>query len=239
MYLKKLEDLSRFLVTNESTSDEICRFLNFETFNYLESRAILFAQLTNDGSLTPTADFGFTTGAVASWGKFPLTFDMPITSAVRKNICVHINSPKDLFVKYPGMKDIPNLDQDWNSILAIPVHAYGVFSITSYQQPVMDDDHDGFLRTVGQLATVGMTKVKLAGLIKNRGARAMQNSRGLELTPRQELIKKLVLQGMTNQQIAIEIGFSDSLVRQETMAIYAALNVSGRKELLENSGGGG
>jgi DNA-binding NarL/FixJ family response regulator len=84
-----------------------------------------------------------------------------------------------------------------------------------------------------------MTKVKLAGLIKNRGARAMQNSRGLELTPRQELIKKLVLQGMTNQQIAIEIGFSDSLVRQETMAIYAALNVSGRKELLENSGGGG
>jgi DNA-binding NarL/FixJ family response regulator len=38
--------------------------------------------------------------------------------------------------------------------------------------------------------------------------------------------------GYTNIAIANEIGFSDSLVKQETMTIYSLLNISGRKELL-------
>jgi DNA-binding NarL/FixJ family response regulator len=39
--------------------------------------------------------------------------------------------------------------------------------------------------------------------------------------------------GFTNPAIAAEIGYSESLVRQETMAIYSLLDISGRKELLE------
>ena len=53
--------------------------------------------------------------------------------------------------------------------------------------------------------------------------------------PRQMLIKKLIENGYTNIAIANEIGYSESLVKQETMAIYSALNIAGRKELLKFS----
>jgi DNA-binding CsgD family transcriptional regulator len=239
MYLKKLEELSRYLVVNDSNSDEICRFLNFEIFGYLQSRAIYFAQLTNDGYLQPAGDFGFTKGSVDSWGAFSLTFDIPITAAVKQNTCIHVTSPEDLYAKYPLMKEVKNIDNDWASILAVPVHAYGVYSITSFKQPELDEVHEGFLRTVGQLASVAFSKSQMASRLRGKTGKVLSTSKKSELTSRQELIKKLILRGMTNVEIAQEIGYSDSLVRQETMAIYAALNVSGRKELLENSGGGG
>ena len=41
--------------------------------------------------------------------------------------------------------------------------------------------------------------------------------------------------GLTNIAIANEIGYSESLVKQETMVIFSILNVSGRKELLNYS----
>ena len=40
--------------------------------------------------------------------------------------------------------------------------------------------------------------------------------------------------GFTNAQIAAEIGYSESLVRQETIQIFRILGVSGRKEIIES-----
>ncbi len=48
------------------------------------------------------------------------------------------------------------------------------------------------------------------------------------LTARQRQVLHLMSQGMTNPQIAIRIGFSDSTVRMESMAIYRALGVHDR-----------
>jgi DNA-binding NarL/FixJ family response regulator len=52
------------------------------------------------------------------------------------------------------------------------------------------------------------------------------------LTSRQELIRDLLVKGFSNPYIAQEIGYSESLVRQETIIIYATMRVSGRKELM-------
>ncbi len=238
MFLQKLEEVSRYMVVNDSSADEVCRFLNFQVFNYLESRAIYFAELTNDGCLQPVGNFGFAKGVVDTWGAFPLTFDIPMTAAVRQDSLIHVKSSEDLYKKYPVMKQVEKIDHDWTSILAIPVHAFGVYTITSFKQPELDEVHERFLRTVGQLACVALMKQRLLNRIGSRGARINAPTQKGQLTQRQEQIKKLILRGLTNTEIAQEIGYSDSLVRQETMAIYASLNVSGRKELLENSGGG-
>jgi len=54
------------------------------------------------------------------------------------------------------------------------------------------------------------------------------------LTGRQLTIKSLIEKGFTNPAIADQIGYSESLVRQETMAIYAMLGIAGRKALIAN-----
>lgn len=52
-----------------------------------------------------------------------------------------------------------------------------------------------------------------------------------QLTPRQVTILKLIHDGYNNRQIASELSYSVSLIRQETMRIYAKLGVNGRNEL--------
>ena len=235
MYLKKLEQLSRYLVENDLDSNGISRFINFEILGYLQCRAIIFAELSDDGHLQSVDSFGFTKEAIESWGAFPLTLDVPVTAAVKQNACIHVKSPDDLYEKFPVMKQIKNIDHDWGSILAVPIHAFGVYSITSFLKPELDEDHEQFLRAVGQLAAVAFTKATILRRVAGRIGRSNNSRQGVELTPRQEMIRKFILKGLTNQEIAHEIGFSDSLVRQETIEIYAILNVSGRKELISNS----
>ena len=50
------------------------------------------------------------------------------------------------------------------------------------------------------------------------------------LTSRQIQILRGMVEGKTNHELAIEMGFSVSTIRHETMRIYQALAVSDRKE---------
>ena len=51
------------------------------------------------------------------------------------------------------------------------------------------------------------------------------------LTERQEIILQMIKSGDTNSTIAERMGYSESLIRQETIAIYRKLGISGRKDL--------
>ncbi|MEY2965071.1 MAG: hypothetical protein RLZZ228_884 [Actinomycetota bacterium] len=54
-----------------------------------------------------------------------------------------------------------------------------------------------------------------------------------DLTSRQLRVLSLMAKGMTNGQIARVLAFSESTVRQETMAIYRILQVKGRAEAVD------
>ena len=51
-----------------------------------------------------------------------------------------------------------------------------------------------------------------------------------KLTARQLLILTGMVEGKTNHELSIDLGFSVSTIRHETMAIYKELGVSDRKE---------
>ena len=54
-----------------------------------------------------------------------------------------------------------------------------------------------------------------------------------QLSERQLTVLRFLVEGYTNRQTAMRMGFSESTVRQETMAIYAFLGVRGRKEAVD------
>lgn len=56
------------------------------------------------------------------------------------------------------------------------------------------------------------------------------------LTDRQMRILGLMAKGLTNSQISKRVGFSESTVRQETMAIYRYFGVGGRREAVRLAG---
>jgi DNA-binding CsgD family transcriptional regulator len=51
-----------------------------------------------------------------------------------------------------------------------------------------------------------------------------------DLTPRQRIIFEMMLAGSTNNEIAQAIGYSESLVKAETVIIFKTLDISGRKD---------
>jgi DNA-binding CsgD family transcriptional regulator len=57
-----------------------------------------------------------------------------------------------------------------------------------------------------------------------------RDSGGAQLSARQLSILHGMVEGKTNHELAVELGFSVSTVRHETMRIYQALSVSDRKE---------
>lgn len=61
-----------------------------------------------------------------------------------------------------------------------------------------------------------------------------ESEAGKKLTERQELILSMIKSGMTNSAIANRMGYSESLIRQETMSIYQKLGVDGRREIIKN-----
>ena len=54
-------------------------------------------------------------------------------------------------------------------------------------------------------------------------------------TQRQELVLGLLRQGKTNAYIASKLGFSESLIRQETIIIYRKLGIKGRKDIMQSN----
>lgn len=69
-------------------------------------------------------------------------------------------------------------------------------------------------------------KPKSAGLDKKQ-----TSTKGNPLSERQKLILDLIRVGRTNPEIADVLGYSESLIRQETVTIYRKLGVAGRKEI--------
>lgn len=57
------------------------------------------------------------------------------------------------------------------------------------------------------------------------------NIENYELTSRQLRILDMVKENRTNSSIAAALGYSESLIRQETIIIYRKLGIDGRREL--------
>ena len=158
-----------------------------------------------------------------------MSLDIPLTRSISQNECIFISSPKEFVKNYPDLKQLGTINTDWKTSLAVPIQRHGAFYLVLHGTPQMSDELEGLLRSVGNLILIHLREVRTS-----TDKSAAKYASATQLTARQELIQNLLVHGYTNPEIAREIGYSESLVRQETIAIYAFLGVSGRKELIRN-----
>jgi DNA-binding CsgD family transcriptional regulator len=229
MFTKELLGLSDFLAQTRRTLDELSEFLTVVTFNFLSPRALYVGEISNDGYMDLRSTFGFDEFSVARWSRIPMSVDIPLTRSISQNECILISSPKEFVKNYPDLKQLGTIDTDWKTSLAVPIQRRGAFYLVLHGTPQMSDELEGLLRSVGNLILIHLREVQTS---TNKSAAKYATT--TQLTARQELIQNLLVHGYTNPEIARDIGYSESLVRQETIAIYAFLGVSGRKELIRN-----
>ena len=140
----------------------------------------------------------------------------------------HNSSYEELFFTATGLED----DQVWRKTVLIPLLP-NYFATLSLQIEITDEVHNqeyfDALRSVINLYLALDSKVHHSPRENARIRKEKQS--GPRLTERQELILELIQEGKTNATIASLMGYSESLIRQETMVIYRKLGIEGRKDL--------
>ena len=109
-------------------------------------------------------------------------------------------------------------------------------AVFEFARPIPDSEKDSVMKTIDDLCV----PIALYQSFQNRGIQGLpaqlgavvesRDSAAGQLTQRQILILRGMVEGKTNHELATEMGFSVSTIRHETMRIYQALAVSDRKE---------
>lgn len=154
-----------------------------------------------------------------------------ISSSIQSNSIVIKKHDFDYQILYRsavGVDDSPN----WIATILMPLLP-SYFAALSLVVDVNErEDSYEYFDTVRSILNLYLTlKVKSS---KNQNAERGNRSgikNGDTLTERQEMIFDMVKAGQTNRAIADRLGYSESLIRLETITIYRKLGIEGRRDL--------
>lgn len=244
-YVRKISNLTTFLYETDPTADSIARFLALDTFAPFEPTALLLGLLQADGSINVVGNFGISEAVqteVLAIAKRPVN---PFSQAMQKDKVLGFGSLEELFSDSLDKKKVDSQLSDLKYSLAWPIHYLGAGIIFFKEENTLDSLDELFFRAIGGMLalhhtytttlsdfTEGTSPSRPPGTPTEWVPRPLVSERK-ELTSRQRIILAELMHGKTNITIALELNFSTSLIRQETMEIYRKMGVSGRQELLE------
>lgn len=228
--MTNIGELITFLQQENPGVNELCQFGVMRTFNFLEASAMFSARLDPDGTIRPIGQFGFSLDVMKSWERTHLTDEFPTTDALKTNNIVWIADRENWKRDYPHLMKY-EMDMTANTFIAWPITIAGsymsVLGLCLRKTQAPTPELVSFFETVGGIFALQMSKASANP--KNQEEESVIALVNL-FTRRQREVLKLMADGLTNAQIATDLGFSESTIRQETMRIYEILGATGRAD---------
>jgi DNA-binding CsgD family transcriptional regulator len=220
VHLAKLLDITSLLSTRPAL-DFLTKFLSLGHCPSGEVSRVYFGKIHKKKTVVVETAHGFKDDECYPGKEFPVEITRPSGRAILENQIIFETNGPEFLEKYPSLKSEPIL-HPWTSQVSIPINDHYLLSCGKYSEFIEGDDlYYKNLRSLIQIyfAKLGKVSLEIGDLC------------GKPLTSRQTEILKLMKLGMTNEEIADKIGYSGSLVKQETMLIFSKLGISGRKDL--------
>ena len=230
MYSKKVLAFSDFLAREPKSYNEIAQFLAMNTFADDKSDCIYIGELIETGVVCTLGGFGWSSSEYSSFIDLPIQSAYPITDSIRSNEVMLCFNDEEFKKKYPLMSDFPVKD-GWISGIAIPAYPIGGIALFSSNKLELTDSAQIFYVAIGSLLGLYASRLPKALVAVAITVKEKIDLPQVPLSDRQLVIAGLLERGFNNAQIGLEIGYSESLIRQETVAIYRKLQVTGRKAL--------
>lgn len=228
-YIRKLHSLTNFLAVSASTDNQICRFITLDSCADLFPTSCLLAELQDDGEFNITGVFGFKSDIVEIFKNLSLVQESMIAEAVKSDR-VHINGTLKELEIHQKVDTSGKLEVTAAHMVILPISDFGVLLLFTSKEPDVDSSLEIFLIAI--CALLALDRHKASAQIIAATAIHQVVAGKLNLTSRQNTILEGIRLGHTNSTIALDIGYSESLIRQETMDIFKKLGVSGRKALI-------
>ena len=265
MNSRAMLDIVKFLMTRP-TCDQISQHLVLNLLNAHKPRAAVISLFGIDGSLHAVGAFGMSPQALEAYKTLSLWDSSPMSDAVRSGEAVVLGTPEEVQERYPWMGNAETPYEPmavWP--LSLPSQRVGAVQLTFTETPDdeslradvtgvsavlalylslltnMASSPDKAIATLerddrnGGFPAASLSLVE--GMAADDGAaHASRRPAPGNLSDRQLRILGLMAKGLTNSQISKRVGFSESTVRQETMAIYRYFGVGGRREAVRLAG---
>lgn len=224
--LDRVLELIEFIHTEIPDGNALCQFITLRSLNEIGATHAFIAELKPGGLIIPVYQFGFTEEEVASWAISSIDDHIPTADALKTNSFVWLADNEDWNRDYPALVQhkIPTAE----TFICWPIHIHGSYmsTIGVVFKNVIIQSHElkNYLEILSGLIGLQMSSLKRTKLTVDQDS-SIWNL----LTNRQHKIVAMMAEGMTNNQIAMELGYSQSTIRQDTIKIYEILGVAGRK----------
>jgi DNA-binding CsgD family transcriptional regulator len=230
--ISSISELVTFIQQEDPDANALCQFSVIRTLNFLDATGMLAAKLDTDGSVFPIGQFGFSADNMKSWERTHINDSIPTADALRTNNIIWVGNKEDLLQDYPQLATY-KIDARANAFIAWPITIAGsymsVLGLTLQSSPAPTPELISFLETIGGLFALQLSKSQ--NFMSSPEILKIVAQLNL-LTRRQREVLDLVADGLTNSQIADELDFSESTIRQETMRIYEILGATGRSDAI-------
>ena len=227
-YLQRIQAIADFLA-RAPHPDQAVEFLSNNISPLDEISVAYRGKVDTDGTITCENIKGFSKHELITKTKFTLADQRPISTASRTQKIVWARK-ETVAQEFP---DFYHFDSrtPWESQIALPI---GLVHVYCFAFPTDHSQREGiniYFESISSILKVYESALELKNTIGSRTF--IDESEIQPLSDRQNAILELVKQGKTNREIADAIGYSESLVRHETMIIYKKLRVEGRHQLRE------
>lgn len=210
----ELADLTFYLGTNACLSGELSK--------------VYIGRIEDQGTISSIASFGYKSDEIELVNTLNLQDNKPICLAARKNIMIVRGNDDEYYAEF---SNATNFSDEWQSIVCLSLPPRYVMTLALQIRVQNDLAQIEYYELLGVLVRFYIN-LEMNRKEKEFGHLHFNQLRGKPLTSRQELLLELLKRGFTNREIAQEINYSESLIRQETVIIYAKLGISGKKELM-------
>ncbi len=243
--MKEIAELGKHLAAGMPSLNKVCQFLVLRSITSGQPIAAQILQLDSNGEI-------FVAG---SFGRAPQLKPMNLveshsrlTESVLENVVLEAGGSKNFMSTVLNKKGIAELDPSFTfkSSLVAPIVFRGALILYFDEKIHQSEEDDFFLLAVGSLLALHLSRLAEASayidlngtknghdsdetIDRNGNGSSLPGDRAL--SHRQDVILEALKRGKTNKEIAEDLDFSESLIRQETVQIYRKLGISGRKQL--------
>jgi DNA-binding NarL/FixJ family response regulator len=160
----------------------------------------------------------------------------PVNDCLRENRIVWINTLPNYSQDYELLNSLP-VDNKLKTLVAFPLrgssHLLGAISILSSKKIELDTEIELLIKSLCHMTALRMeitSNSKPKSKESTNGGSPINNSNLSQLTPRQKKILEMLIEKKTNKEIADELIYSVSTIKQETISIYEKLGLRGRED---------
>ena len=234
--LEIISDFTIFLQNKGLTIQDICQYLVTVSLKDYGFYCAVFAEIQKNGQVRVTSHFGADPKDVEAWQDIDFEVKTPVNDCLRENRIVWINTLPNYSQDYELLNSLPT-DSRLKTLVAFPLrgssHLLGSISILSSKKIELDTEIELLIKSLCHMTALRL-EIHSNSTPKSKeshnGEISINNSKLSQLTPRQKKILEMLIEKKTNKEIADELIYSVSTIKQETIAIYEKLGLRGRED---------